>query len=523
MLILSELENGDQLQQQLVKSGYKILRRHKLSYGNLFVVNQSEKADLQSLKSKFSKLIIERNNIIEFEKFQEPLDIENFKSESLFSKQWGLHNTGKNTPIQDGYPAPRAGVAKVDTRALSAWDITTGLGDIIIAVMDTGVDIHHPDLIENVFINTLEKNGVAGVDDDGNGIIDDINGYDFADNDNNVADFMGHGTHVAGIIGAAHNSFGTMGIMGQVKILPLKIFKDSNILNREAVVRALDYAVNLGAVVAANSWGGGTPSEIIKNAIRQAGERNLLFVASAGNNKNNNDRERKYPAGYNLENIISVASHNHRDELSYFSNYGKNTVDLLAPGHFILSTFPGNKYKVWSGTSMAAPHVSGAIGLLLNHVGNMSFKEIKTRLLETTTPSFNYFEKTKSMGRLNLYNLLENIRPDRGLPKDREWLDYQLASPINFVPLAKNMNKVFQWKIPGAKFIRVVIKDFDLRRDNFANIRDPKQWSEFHLIEGIGERFYSKYIKSDEIGIRITSGRSSRGKIVIEKLQYIKE
>ncbi len=523
LLLLTPSEKKFQTNSKLQKSGLLVLRKHSLSYGDLYVLANTQKSNLKNLKEQFPNSLIGPNQNINFDQFNKPLPLSFLKNEtgSLFEQQWGLNNTGDNIPTQADASPPGLGIKGVDTQALEAWDVTTGDESIIIAVMDTGVDVRHPNLINNIYINQKEKNGKAGIDDDGNGLIDDIHGYDFGDNDNDVSDYLGHGTHVAGIIGAEHNGSGIKGVLGRVKILPLKIFTNANTLNVEGVVRALDYAAKMKAKVASNSWGGGNYSLLIENAIKEAAKSNMLIVAAAGNESNDNDKNPKYPASYPVDNVISVASHNHKEFISYFSNFGKETVHLSAPGDYILSTMPNNAYTVWSGTSMATPYVSGAIGLLLSHeTRNLPYLEIKKRLQETTTPSFNYFEKTKSMGRLNLYNLLKDIRPSRGIPLESDWIDFKLDQPVSLSPLPKNLNKIFKWKVPEAKFMRLIIKDFDLRRYNSANVRNPKTRSEFQKIQGFGTSLTTKFVKGNEIGIRVTSGRTSSGKIIIEKIQY---
>jgi subtilisin family serine protease len=282
--------------------------------------------------------------------------------------QWALNNTGQT-----------GGTPNADINAPEALGILQGRGwltarsSVVVGVIDTGVDYNHPDLINNIWTNPGEIAG-NGVDDDRNGYIDDVHGWDFFSNDNTPLDMHGHGTHVSGIIAAdTNNNIGIAGVAyNTTKIMPLQIFNSNgSATSTFNIVAAIAYATANGADLTNNSWGGGGYSNAIYTAIQSAGIANKLFVAAAGNYTSNNDTSPFYPANYSLNNIISVASTDDKDLLSNFSNYGLTTVDLSAPGSSIFSTLsstnifsPGN-YGYLSGTSMAAPHVSGAAALIL--------------------------------------------------------------------------------------------------------------------------------------------------------------
>ncbi len=257
-----------------------------------------------------------------------------------YNQLWGLHNTGQS--ILD---VP--GLADTDVDAPEAWSITEGSQDLLIAVIDTGVDIKHPDLKNNIWVNPNETPG-NGIDDDGNGYVDDVNGWDFFNNDNSVFDqYDGddHGTHVSGTIaGSANNSLGIVGIAPNVKIMPLKFLGPYGGSTADAIL-AIQYASSMGAKISNNSWGGSGYDQALKNAIETSG---MLFVAAAGNDSANSDVNPSYPAGYDSSNILSVASVNNAGELSYFSNYGVNSVDVAAPGQYVLSTVP-KKIEVGAG------------------------------------------------------------------------------------------------------------------------------------------------------------------------------
>ena len=259
------------------------------------------------------------------------------KQEENGQYQWGISNTGQNINGQDGVP-------DVDMNIEEAWDVTKGGSsegtgkENIVAVLDTGIDISHPDLKNSIWINKGEIPG-NGIDDDGNGYIDDVNGWDFYNNDNTVFDPMDgdqHGTHVAGIIGASNNGMGIIGVAPEVKIMPLKFIGPFGGTTVDAI-KAIEYAKRKGVKIVNCSWANNSYDVALKEAIENSGS---LFIASAGNDGELIDSGVSYPAAFNSANIISVASINNRGELSYFSNYGVKNVDIAAPGEGILSTVP---------------------------------------------------------------------------------------------------------------------------------------------------------------------------------------
>lgn len=263
-------------------------------------------------------------------------------------------------------------------RVPDAWNYGVGSTDIIVAVVDTGVDYTHPDLRNNVWRNEREANGRPGVDDDGNGYVDDVYGWDFVRNRANADDDNRHGTHCAGIIGAERNGIGVVGINQRVRIMPLKFLSASGSGDTMSAIRAIDYAVANGARVISNSWGGGGYSSLLNEAIQRAISRGIHVVAAAGNESNDNDSRATYPANY--PGVLSVASTDQSDGLSYFSNYGPKSTFIAAPGSGILSTVPGGFYESLSGTSMAAPQVSGAIAVALSVNPEATMSQIRSTL-----------------------------------------------------------------------------------------------------------------------------------------------
>jgi hypothetical protein len=315
-------------------------------------------------------------------------------NDPLFSRQWGMYNQA---------------VPGADINAPEAWSQTTGSDEIVIAVIDTGVDYTHPDLAANMWVNTGEIPD-NGIDDDGNGYIDDYYGWNFSTFDamlglpkDDPMDYNGHGTHVAGIIGAVgNNTTGVAGVNWKVKIMPVNFLGFMGMGSTSDAILALEYAWQNGARVSNNSWGGGAYDQALRDAIEVAGLNGHLFVASAGNTETDNDLAPHYPSSYDLPYIVSVAATDSHDNLADFSGYGAQSVDLAAPGVNILSTFPGSKYVSLDGTSMAAPFVSGAAALLLSRNANLEPLGIKRVLLQGVDRLAALEGKMVSGGRLNL-------------------------------------------------------------------------------------------------------------------------
>ena len=304
-----------------------------------------------------------------------------------YPELWGLNNTGQKATV-GGNP----GTAGNDIRAEQAWSITTGNRNVVVGVVDTGIDINHEDLRDNIWTNSAEIPG-NNVDDDGNGFIDDVHGWDFAHNDATVFDYTeptyppsenyagdvdDHGTHVAGTIGATgNNGTGITGINWQVSLLPLKFLTEDGGGSTSDLLKALSYAKAMRQLwessggtkganirVLNNSYGGDEFSQSEQNAIRELSDAGILFVVAAGNEGVSNDQFPAYPSNYTSPNLISVAASGGNGIKANFSNFGEGTVNVTAPGEYILSTLPKNTYDFKSGTSMATPHVSGAAALV---------------------------------------------------------------------------------------------------------------------------------------------------------------
>ncbi len=319
-------------------------------------------------------------------------------NDARFNEMWALRNTGQT-----------GGTPGADIDATLAWDVTVGSPNVLIGVIDTGCDYNHPDLAANIWTNPGEIPG-NGIDDDGNGFVDDVHGYDFYNDDGDPFDDHGHGTHTAGTIGAVgDNGIGTVGVNWNVKILCLKFLGSSGSGSTAGAAAAVDYAVQMGVDLTSNSWGGGGFSQALYDSIANAGAHEMAFVAAAGNAGTDTDTSPYYPSAYDLANIVAVAATDPNDALASFSNYGATTVDLAAPGVAILSTLPGASYGTLSGTSMATPHVAGVLGLMRALAPNLPVAQMKAKLLSSvdkanTHPNLSgLVGKCVSEGRLNAF------------------------------------------------------------------------------------------------------------------------
>lgn len=391
---------------------------YRLKLINDFKGTQEQIAKLQGMKLD-SPIAIEDNPAI-----PAPVTPIFVGNDPLYNNQWGM----------------------VDNNVAGAWS-QAGLAPIVVAVIDTGVDYTHEDLVEVLWRNQLEIPN-NNKDDDGNGYVDDIVGWDFVTDDNKPYDLTtdplqmlfsggnpGHGTHCAGNVAArAGNGKGIAGVAGvhNIRIMSIRFLSEKGQGTTAGAVKSIRYAVDNGAHVLSNSWGstGEDPNDPDNQALREAiaytQTRGSLFVAAAGNGDsqgkgydNDTSSQPAYPASYPDDVIVSVAALDSNNNLGTFSNWGKRTVDIGAPGVVVYSTVPMNKYTdvaldlpqfgikaTWDGTSMATPHVSGAAALLWSKYPNATWKQIKDALLQTATPVNGLRSKTVSGGKLNVNGLM---------------------------------------------------------------------------------------------------------------------
>ena len=315
-----------------------------------------------------------------------------------FPDLYGMRNTGQT-----------GGTSGADIKATLAWDQFTGDPNLKIGVIDTGVDYNHPDLAANVWTNPGEIPGNS-IDDDGNGYVDDIHGYDFVNNDGDPMDDNGHGSHCSGTIaGVGNNNIGVVGVNWNLKVVGIKFLSAGGSGSTAGAIAGVNYAIAVGVRLTSNSWGGGGFSQALKDAIDRAGAANILFIAAAGNSAVNCDGGSScYPAEYSSANIIAVASITSSGALSSFSNFGATTIDLGAPGSGIVSTVPQGRgkninsgYASYSGTSMATPHVTGAAALYAASHPGASATQIKSAIMAAAVWTSSLNGRVLRNGRLN--------------------------------------------------------------------------------------------------------------------------
>ncbi len=324
----------------------------------------------------------------------------NKPNDPMFSEQWALDNSGQS-----------GGKTKADISALLAWVKTQGSSDVVVAVLDTGVAYTHKDLAANMW---LRPDNVPQYKDDELGTLNDLYGFNAADNLSDPMDDNGHGTHCAGIVGAeGDNDEGIAGINWKVEIMPLKFMGRGGFGTTKDAIEAINYAIDrkrngVNVRVISASWGSTMYSKALEDTIRAAGEEGILFVAAAGNNSTDNDKRAHYPSNYDLPNVISVAATDKLDNLASFSNFGAKTVHIAAPGREILSTWLGDDYREASGTSMATPYVSGIAGLILASEPKLSVEKLRERVLKSVDKIPALDGKVESGGRINAAKALGN-------------------------------------------------------------------------------------------------------------------
>ena len=309
----------------------------------------------------------------------------------------------------------------------SAWDLATGSPEVIVAVIDSGVALNDPRLAANLYHNPNER--LDGRDDDGNGYVDDVCGWDFLGNDNDPSDTNGHGTFVAGLIGAASTEGGLMeGVNTRVSILPLRVLDAQGQGDVGTAVEALAYAVRAGARVINLSWGTSGPSQALQDALQAAQEAGVLVVCSAGNDGEDGDAHPHYPSGYALANIVAVASSDQDDRLAPSSNWGRTSVHVAAPGENVCSLALGGGWAWGSGTSFAAALVSGEAALVLSYEGyrQVGLVELRSRLIDAADPVAALSGLIYSGGRVNAGRALHCLAPVRAWLQPGQSLEFHL-------------------------------------------------------------------------------------------------
>ena len=322
-----------------------------------------------------------------------------FPHDPQFIEQWALQNSGQ-----------RGGKEGADISAPLAWATTTGSEEVVVAVLDTGVDYNHEDLKPNMWTRPASMEAYQDAD---LGSVDDEYGFNAVENASDPMDDNGHGTHCAGIIGAeGENDLGIAGVNWKVRIMPLKFMNAGGSGTTKDAIEAINYAINrkkagVNVRIISASWGSTQRSRALEDVIRKAYEADILFVAAAGNSSVSNDRTPHFPSSYNVPNVVSVAALDRNDQLAKFSNWGAKSVAIGAPGVDILSTWLGNAYEEKSGTSMATPVVAGVAALIVAEHQGMSVDDVRKKLLASTDPIVALKGKTVTGGRINAAKALE--------------------------------------------------------------------------------------------------------------------
>lgn len=342
-----------------------------------------------------------------------------------FGTLWNLHNTGQFSSKVDA-----------DIDAPEGWAYATGSKTVKVGILDSGMDLTHPDLQPNLWINPNEIPN-NGIDDDGNGYVDDVHGWDFAYDDASPQDDHGHGSHCAGTLGAAgNNGIGITGVAWNVSLIPLKFLNSSgNGFNSDAI-EALAYATDIGVTLTSNSWGGDEFSQLMMDTIEEANQAGILMIAASGNDGLHMEMYSQYPGGYTNENIITVGATTRFDEMADFSNYGPVSVDLAAPGHEIYSAAVGGGYRFDSGTSMACPHVAGACAVLKAFKPELTGPEIRHLILKSVDVLPSLVNKTVTGGKLNLHNAI--LASDDVLLTPAQGFVSEGPQAGPFIPLSKD-------------------------------------------------------------------------------------
>ncbi|PYJ85376.1 MAG: hypothetical protein DME22_09400 [Verrucomicrobia bacterium] len=416
--ILVKPKPGADLTMVHVSFGTKVLRRFP-GIGNLQVLQLLPGADVRVLLGAY-----QQSGLVEYAEpdfiVQATLEPNDFRYSD--GSLWGLHNTG----LYGGTPG-------ADIDAPNGWEIQNTAGDIVVAVIDTGVRYTHEDLAANIWVNPGESGpgllgvdkSANGIDDDGDGYIDDVHGINAILGTGIPWDDHGHGTHVSGTIGGVgNNSVGVVGVAWRIQLMACKFLDATGHGSISDAITCIDYARKKGAKIINASWGDYTTDpyngiladhnntahwNALHDAIASARDAGILFVAACGNDDTDNDVHPLYPASYaDLDNLIAVAATDRSDSKASFSNYGANTVHLGAPGQDIFSCWNGSDsdYRYLSGTSMATPHVVGVCALVWSHYSEDSYAQIKSRVLNGVEPLPSLAGKCVTGGRLNLSQAL---------------------------------------------------------------------------------------------------------------------
>ncbi|MCX7748367.1 MAG: S8 family serine peptidase [Clostridia bacterium] len=419
ILIKYKNDQSSETVKNTVKNKHKISKlnlKKKLKRSKVEVLEIGEGDDFNNIVKEFQK-----NPDVLYAQPNYKLYTSELPEEPRFKEQWGLKNTGQEVSGQ-------VGTQGIDIHVSPVWNSTNGTESVVVGVLDTGVDINHPELKGSIFTNAKETPG-NGVDDDKNGYIDDTHGWDFANKDKTVYDgsqLDQHGTHIAGVLAAGINGQGVRGIAPGVKILPLKFINGTTGYTSDAI-EAIEYAKEKGASIINCSWGGMEYNQALSDAIKESG---IFFVCAAGNAGIDTTAKPVYPACFDLPNILSVAAVDNQGKLAAFSNYGAK-IHVAAPGVSILSTFPDKAYGLMSGTSMAAPFASGTAALIKSLDPTISVSALRDRIKSNSTVLESLKGKVASGGLINAFAALTGSKPTEEIEGKQEKSDPKEGSSQN--------------------------------------------------------------------------------------------
>jgi thermitase len=380
--------------------------------------------------------------------------------------------------------------------------------EIIVAVLDTGIESTHPNLKNHMWTNSGEIAG-NGIDDDKNGFIDDVHGYDFYNNQSSAEDDNGHGTHCAGLIGAyPTDARDVFGVMPKVKLMSLKIFNQYGQGKLSTAIKAVLYAVRNGAVILNNSYGSPNPNKSLRLAFKAAEKLGVIAVSAAGNHKNNNDTRGEFPANFDLPNIISVGSTDAKDTHSSFSNFGALSVDLSAPGDQILSTHLHGKLKSLSGTSMSTPLVAGVLGLVWSKDPSQTYREVIQKVLNGSDKLDLLFGKNYNLARVNAYNSVKEKKIKNLYPlPEKKWKEESLDIQSDH-PYLNNSRASYIVEKSGAKYIKLNFDKIHMESGyDFLEIINSKGVI-VHKLNGPFKDDLSLIIPGDKLTLQIDSDSS---------------
>lgn len=450
-----------------------------------------------------------------------------YPNDPFFDKQWHLENTGQADDKE------QTGVAGCDIGIREAWQCWQPKEEIIMAILDSGLDLQHEDIDPSVLWVNPGESGVDadgndkannGIDDDGNGYIDDVHGYNFVRKCGEIQDDQYHGTHCGSIICATtNNGTGLAGMNPKLKIMVVKIFGLGGTLYGKEIAEAIRYAVDNGARVLSNSYGSPSFKPEMLEAIKYANERGVLFVCASGNSRKNlNDPEEyDYPSCYGVENQLVVGATDNRDS-STFANYGTN-VEIAAPGLNIFSLMPKNKYRSFSGTSQACPQVAAAATMVWCQHPEWNWRQVKQALLNGADQIYGLGRYVKDGLRLNLTNALKGQTGKRQPSYDFSTWKTDETEIESSHPYWNEKEELYFVEVPGAKFFRVFFEKIEMdHHGDLLQIFKPGNQTPLEMINGRFNNSWSEVIPGNQAEILLTSDKYVNGYgFKITKIQWL--